>query len=118
MTGTPKTWATIALPEWTPETLPGYADAKAKAERGEPLFPRKVVGKAWARRSLESLQVEHDSLMVQRDRLGATRDDTAAAMLAHRDALRETSRMDRDLAKYARLTARIDFLAFRIRSYS
>ena len=114
---TPKQWATVPLPEWNPSQLLGYAEAKAKAERGESLFPARVKAQPWARRSLASLQDEHDELIVKRDRLGVTGDDTAAAMLSHRDARRETSRMDRDLSRYARLTERIDFLAFRIRNY-
>ena len=116
---TPRPWATIPLPEWNPfSLLPGYAEAKAKAERGESLFPVRPKGRPWTKRSLASLQAEHDELVALRDRLAVTTDDTAAAMLSLRDARRETSRMDRDLAKFTLLTQRIDFLAYRIRGYS
>lgn len=117
MTGaTLKSWIMIPLPR--PEDLPGYAEARARVERGESLFPVRAKGPARQRRSLDSLRAEHDELVAKRDRLGVTGDDTAAARLSRADALRQNGRLDRDLARWSALTKRIDFLAFRIRSYS
>lgn len=111
---TPKPWLQ-PLPEWAPDSLPGFADAAARVERGETLFPARVKHpKSPPRRTIESLQVEHDALVAQRDRLGATRDDRAAAMLSAKTAHREHARLDRDLAKFVRLTVRIDALANKI----
>lgn len=112
---TPKPWVQ-PLPEWTTDSLPGFAEAAARVERGEPLFPARVKHqKSPPHRTLASLQVEHDALVAQRDRLGATRDDQAAAMLSAKTAHREHARLDRELAKFVRLTVRIDALAYKLR---
>lgn len=110
----PRSWVR-PLPEWKPTELPGYAEAKAKVERGEPLFPRRAKGPARPRRTLESLRAEHDELVAKRARLGIVRDDPAAARLSRRDAMRQAARLDRELAKHVALTERIDTLAFKIR---
>lgn len=116
---TPKPWLQ-PLPEWTPDKLPGFTEAAAKAGRGDSLFPTqaKHPKSPRPRRTLESLQDEHDALVAQRDRLGATRDDRAAAMLSAKTAHREQARLDRDLAKFVRLTVRIESLAGKITKQS
>jgi hypothetical protein len=110
---TPKAWMR-PLPEWDPESLPGFAEARAKVERGEPLFPRRVAGPAPRRRSVEELIAERDRLAVRRAALGVVSADPAAARLSVGAAHRQADRLDRDLVKWRRLDARISALTFRI----
>jgi len=125
-TWTPKKWATIPLPEWTPETLPGYAEAMAKLERGESLFekPAPVVKAARIKRvprSLESLTAERDRLLIKRD--GYTRtempdDPGALSGIRKPNASKDrktAARTDRQLEQYVTLSQRIAYLDGRIR---
>jgi len=120
---TPRAWATIALPEWKPETLPGYAEAKAKVERGEPLFaPQPVSARSpRPRRTLADLTDERNRLTAKRDGLGngGLPDDPGALSGIRRKRARADSARDRktdaDLERFTAITKRIDYLDYRIR---
>lgn len=120
---TPRYWATIPLPEWNPESLPGYAEAKAKAERGEPLFDKQPVKTRTPRvkRSLESLTAERDRLVQKRDQITGNKlpDDPGALSGIRKPNARKDradgARTDRELAAYVTLSQRIAHLDGRIR---
>lgn len=120
---TPKYWATIPLPEWNPESLPGYAEAKAKAERGEPLFDKQPVKTRTPRikRSLESLTDERDRLVQKRDQITGNKlpDDPGALSgirkpNAYKDR-KSAAKTERDLMLHVKLSQRIAYLDGRIR---
>jgi len=119
---TPKHWATIPLPEWTPEQLPGYTEAKAAAERGESLTtPQPArIRKPRVLRSLDSLIAERDKCIAKRDALGMTTmpDDPGALSGIRRKPAgadhRSAARMDRELGQYITYSQRITYLNGRI----
>ena len=124
MTGKPYPWI-VPLLEWTPEKLPGYAEAVAKLARGESLFPKPEPVKAQhvkrVTRSLESLTSERDRLLLKRD--GATTneipdDPGALSGIRKPNASKDrksAARTDRMLEQYVTLSQRIAYLDGRIR---
>jgi len=118
---TPKPFM-VPLPEWTPEQLPGYTEAKAKADRGESLTPpqRARVKRPRLRRSLESLTAERDRLVAKRDALGGSGlpDDPGALSGIRRMAtaadIKSRARMDRELDQFVAWSQRIAYLNGRI----
>ena len=113
---TPKWWV-VPLPEWTPEIVPGYAEAKAKLERGESLTPARVKGAPRRRRrTVVELETERDQLTAQRDRLTSVDrpTDTAAARLNPSGVRAHYKHTDAQLVRYTALTGRIVQLDYRI----
>lgn len=112
---TPKPWV-VPLLEWTPEKLPGYAEAKAAVERGESLFPKRVKGAPRRRRTTAELVTERDRLVAARDRLTGINQptDTAAARLNPAGMRSHYKHTDSRLARYTALTGRIEALDYRI----
>lgn len=120
--GKPRLWCSEPLLEWTPEKLPGYAEAVAKIERGESLFPKeqKPATTPRVRRSLDSLKEERERLTAQLDALSGTYmpDDPGALSGVRRRRTSADHKRDRktdaDLQKAVKLRGRIDYLDFRI----
>ena len=111
----PHAWIAVHLPR--PHELEGYAEAVAKVARGESLFPDEVrrVPVPRVLRSVESLTLEHDHLLKLRARIiPADSGDTAGARLNAAGMIRHYKHTDNQLARYARLTGRIDALKSRI----
>ena len=124
MIGKPYPWI-VPLLEWTPEKLPGYAEAVAKLARGESLFDKPEPVKAHhvkrVTRSLESLTAERDRLMAKRDGGIPTEmpdDPGALSGIRKPNASKDrksAARTDRMLEQYVSLSQRIAYLDGRIR---
>jgi hypothetical protein len=113
---TPKAYFLEPLLEWSPQSLPGYAEAAAKVARGEALFPPRAKGTARRRRTVAELTAERDRLVAERDRIAAVDNprDTAAGRLGRVGMRQHHKNTDSRLVRYSALTRRIDMLEYRI----
>lgn len=113
----PHPWI-VALPEWQPHLLPGYAEAVAKLERGESLFSKKAKSRPRPKRTAESLAAERDRLLVRRSLLYSAPDDPGMVSGIQRRASsasrKRDAATDAALTEHARLTTRIDYLNMRL----
>lgn len=113
----PHSWI-VALPEWEPESLPGYAEAVATLAAGGTLFPKREKGPPRAKRTVESLTEERDRLIARRSLLYSRQgvDDPGAisGIQRHSTTRRQNAATDSALEQITRLTARIDGLNHRI----
>lgn len=109
----PQAWISIPLPK--PHELPGYAEAVAKLERGESLFPKPAKRPTPVRRPLSALVAQRDRLSAQLAQFdGSGPVDTAAARLDQAGMRRHYKHTDAQLARYTALRSRLGELEAKI----